>query len=84
MDLVQKHGHLKRDKRRSSAQNEETEKFHNESQQAVNSLLGKFGQSHNDHPDRRTSGAGNMARDVEEWNRQRKSMSSEGGSDRGR
>jgi hypothetical protein len=34
-----------------------------------NELLGNFGQSHNDHPDRRSSGAGNMARDIEELQR---------------
>jgi hypothetical protein len=34
-----------------------------------NELLGNFGQSHNDHPDRRSSGAGNMARDIEEFQR---------------
>ncbi|KAB8231945.1 hypothetical protein ETB97_004817 [Aspergillus alliaceus] len=77
MDLVQKHGHLKSDKGRSYTQS----KDNHESQQAFNSLLGNFGHPHNDHPDRRSSGAGNMARDIEEWTRQKKSASSEGVSD---
>ncbi|KAB8075621.1 hypothetical protein BDV29DRAFT_171474 [Aspergillus leporis] len=66
MDLVQKHGHLKTDRNRKS---QEEKDVHHESQEAFNSLLGNFGHAHNDHPDRKASGAGNMARDIEEYNR---------------
>lgn len=89
MDLLQKHGHLKHDRRKSAAQKEEAEQRHQQTQQGMslslscqcremltmmvavefNELLGNFGQSHNDHPDRRSSGAGNMARDIEEFQR---------------
>lgn len=95
MDLLQKHGHLKHDHRKSVAQKEEAEQQHHKTQQGmpfpfpllvlcivhmhvrcdadglveINELLGNFGQSHNDHPDRRSSGAGNMARDMEEFQR---------------
>jgi hypothetical protein len=96
MDLLQKHGHLKHDRRKSQSQKEEAEQQHHKTQQGVpllpsfftfpvwrwedviliptcgleiNELLGNFGQSHNDHPDRRSSGAGNMARDIEEFQR---------------
>ncbi|EAW20564.1 uncharacterized protein NFIA_029960 [Aspergillus fischeri NRRL 181] len=69
MDLLQKHGHLKHDRRKSTARKEETEQRHQQTQQQFNELLGNFGQSHNDHPDRRSSGAGNMARDIEEFQR---------------
>ncbi|RHZ50286.1 hypothetical protein CDV55_100280 [Aspergillus turcosus] len=69
MDLLQKHGHLKHDRRKSQTQKEEAEQQHHKTQQEINELLGNFGQSHNDHPDRRSSGAGNMARDIEEFQR---------------
>ncbi|KAF7121826.1 hypothetical protein CNMCM5793_009379 [Aspergillus hiratsukae] len=69
MDLLQKHGHLKHDRRKSQSQKEEAEQRHQKTQQEINELLGNFGQSHNDHPDRRSSGAGNMARDIEEFQR---------------
>ncbi|KAH2767096.1 hypothetical protein KXV52_009379 [Aspergillus fumigatus] len=71
MDLLQKHGHLKHDRRKSSARKEEAELRHQQTQQQFNELLGNFGQSHNDHPDRRSSGAENMARDIEELQRRR-------------
>ncbi|GIJ88283.1 hypothetical protein Asppvi_007203 [Aspergillus pseudoviridinutans] len=69
MDLLQKYGHLKHDRRKSLAQKEEAEQRRHQAQQEFNELLGNFGQSHNDHPDRRSSGAGNMARDIEEFQR---------------
>ncbi|PLN79942.1 hypothetical protein BDW42DRAFT_171874 [Aspergillus taichungensis] len=62
MDIVQKFGHLKRDprtgRRTSSAQAEEEAAL---KQRAFNCLLGNFGRPDNDHPDRRSSGASNMA-----------------------
>ncbi|KAE8350438.1 hypothetical protein BDV28DRAFT_139149 [Aspergillus coremiiformis] len=75
MDLVQKHGHLKYDKNRSSTQSDEDKDVYHQSQQAFNSLLGNFGHPHNDHPDRRSIGAGNMAKDIEEWTRKKNSTS---------
>ncbi|PLB34240.1 uncharacterized protein BDW47DRAFT_112590 [Aspergillus candidus] len=62
MDIVQKFGHLKTDpktgRRTSSAQAEEELAL---KQRAFNYLLGNFGRPDNDHPDRRSSGASNMA-----------------------
>ncbi|PKY09410.1 hypothetical protein P168DRAFT_287413 [Aspergillus campestris IBT 28561] len=62
MDIVQKFGHLKADpktgRRTSSAQAEEELAL---KQRAFNYLLGNFGRPDNDHPDRRSSGASNMA-----------------------
>ncbi|KAL3251979.1 hypothetical protein ABHI18_010329, partial [Aspergillus niger] len=74
MDLVQKYGHLKHDRRRSSLQQQLAEEERHRNQMAINSLLGSFGGSANDHPDRRSSGAGNMASMIEEFNK-RKSVS---------
>ncbi|KAE8131337.1 hypothetical protein BDV38DRAFT_288769 [Aspergillus pseudotamarii] len=75
MDLVTKWGHLskehkERNRRKSTSSTEENKggEDHND-QRAFNWLLGNFGRSHNDHPDRRSSGAGNMATDIAEWRR---------------
>ncbi|RAH82031.1 hypothetical protein BO86DRAFT_86857 [Aspergillus japonicus CBS 114.51] len=68
MDLVQKYGHLKRDRRKSSAQRELAEAERHQDQQRINELLGSFGGAANDHPDRRSSGAGNMASMIQEFN----------------
>ncbi|PYH49002.1 uncharacterized protein BP01DRAFT_379394 [Aspergillus saccharolyticus JOP 1030-1] len=75
MDLVQKFGHLKRDRRKSSAQRELAEAERHNDQQRINELLGSFGGPANDHPDRRSSGAGNMASMIQEFNARRKSES---------
>ncbi|RAL10284.1 uncharacterized protein BO97DRAFT_479329 [Aspergillus homomorphus CBS 101889] len=77
MDLVQKYGHLKRDRRKSSAQRELADAASHNDQQRINALLGSFGGAANDHPDRRSSGAGNMASMIEEFNARRKSESNE-------
>ncbi|KAL4898745.1 hypothetical protein BDV59DRAFT_197621 [Aspergillus ambiguus] len=69
MDIVQKFGHLKHDRERRSSQQLETDMEHYENQQALNALLGKFGHPDNDHPDRRSSGAGNLTSDMREANR---------------
>ncbi|KAI2822680.1 hypothetical protein CBS115989_2071 [Aspergillus niger] len=69
-----KYGHLKHDRRRSSLQQQLAEEERHRNQMAINSLLGSFGGSANDHPDRRSSGAGNMASMIEEFNK-RKSVS---------
>ncbi|PYH97095.1 hypothetical protein BO71DRAFT_347888 [Aspergillus ellipticus CBS 707.79] len=74
MDLVQKFGHLKHDRRRSSAQQQLAEEERHQNQMAINNLLGSFGGAANEHPDRRSSGAGNMASMIEEFNK-RKSTS---------
>ncbi|GLA64793.1 hypothetical protein AtubIFM55763_000161 [Aspergillus tubingensis] len=63
MDLVQKYGHLKHDRRRSSLQQQLAEEERHRNQ------MGSFGGSANDHPDRRSSGAGNMASMIEEFNK---------------
>ncbi|PYH76503.1 hypothetical protein BO82DRAFT_359126 [Aspergillus uvarum CBS 121591] len=75
MDLVQKYGHLKRDRRKSSAQRELAEAERHQDQQRINELLGSFGGAANDHPDRRSSGAGNMASMIQEFNARRNSES---------
>ncbi|RAL06104.1 uncharacterized protein BO80DRAFT_439993 [Aspergillus ibericus CBS 121593] len=80
MDLVQKFGHLKHDRRRSSLQQQLAEEERHQNQMAINSLLGSFGGAANDHPDRRSSGAGNMAAMIEEFNR-RKSMTPDANTD---
>ncbi|GES63102.1 hypothetical protein Y699_03547 [Aspergillus terreus] len=69
MDIVQKYGYLKHDRERRSSRTIEEEIAHYENQQALNSLLGRFGHPDNDHPDRRSSGAGNMTADMREANR---------------
>ncbi|PLB46505.1 hypothetical protein P170DRAFT_511260 [Aspergillus steynii IBT 23096] len=56
MDLAQKHGHLKTESRNPL----ESQQPHVDNQSEVNNLLGSFGHPQNDHPDRRSSGAGNM------------------------
>ncbi|KAE8372100.1 hypothetical protein BDV26DRAFT_274812 [Aspergillus bertholletiae] len=90
MDLIQKFGHLSKEhKKRSKSISSEESKDDNEDrhldQRAFNYLLGNFGRSHNDHPDRRSSGAGNMARDIDEWRRSKKkpAASQEGASHEG-
>ncbi|RAQ51535.1 hypothetical protein AFGD_009254 [Aspergillus flavus] len=84
MDLVTKWGHFSKEykQRRKSTSSTEEHKGgeEHEEQRAFNWLLGKFGRPHNDHPDRRSSGAGNMATDIDEWRRsQKKSTSSQQG-----
>ncbi|KAF9884484.1 hypothetical protein FE257_001745 [Aspergillus nanangensis] len=68
MDIVQKHGHLKRSSE-DSAQPLDAHIDHLENQQAVNNLLGNFGQPHHDHPDRKSSGAANMSTTMQELNK---------------
>ncbi|KAI9930254.1 hypothetical protein AWENTII_003256 [Aspergillus wentii] len=64
MDLLQKYGHLKSEndyattRRQSRDATHQTEQFH------FNSLLGSFGTAQNDHPERRSSGAGNNMSDA--------------------
>ncbi|KAH8422424.1 uncharacterized protein LDX57_000178 [Aspergillus melleus] len=62
MDLAQKHGHLKNEPRHPL----ESQQPHVDSQSEVNNLLGSFGHPQNDHPDRRSSGAGNMGNLVQQ------------------
>ncbi|KNG86578.1 hypothetical protein ANOM_003845 [Aspergillus nomiae NRRL 13137] len=75
MDLLSKFGHLSKEqkRRKSTSSNEESKDDEDHTpQRAFNFLLGNFGRSHNDHPDRRSSGAGNMAKDIDEWRRSKK------------
>ncbi|KAE8345742.1 hypothetical protein BDV24DRAFT_124630 [Aspergillus arachidicola] len=83
MDLVTKWGHFtkeykQRRKSTSSTEEHKDSEDHND-QRAFNWLLKSFGRPHNDHPDRRSSGAGNMATDIDEWRRSQKKTSAEEG-----